>query len=69
MTENEYQDITRAVQYYLQTKGTSLKRIPNPGVGPTHEGLTRMLGWKKKGSKHFGYKHRRTDQGIRRTNK
>ena len=53
MTENEYQDIIRAVQYYLQTKGTSLKRIPNPGIGPTHEGLTRMLGWKKKGSKHF----------------
>ena len=53
ITDNEYQEIIRAVQHYLQTKGTNLKNLPNPGVGPTHEGLTRMLGWEKKGSKHF----------------
>ena len=53
LTENEYQDIIKAVHHYLQTKGTSLKSLPNPGVGPTLEGLTRMLGWEKKGSKHF----------------
>ena len=53
INDNEYQEIIRAVQHYLQTKGTNLKNLPNPGVGPTHEGLTRMLGWEKKGSKHF----------------
>ena len=31
ITENEYQDIIRAVHHYLQTKGTSLKSLPNPG--------------------------------------
>jgi hypothetical protein len=41
------------VQHYLQTKGTSLKDLPNPGEGPNLEGLSRMLGWEKKGSKHF----------------
>jgi hypothetical protein len=50
---NEYQGILRAVQHYLQTKGTSLKDLPNPGEGPNLEGLTRMLGWEKKGSNHF----------------
>ena len=53
ISDNEYQEIITAVQHYLQTKGTSLKNLPNPGGGPTHEGLTRMLGWEKKGSKHF----------------
>ena len=51
--DHEYQEIIRAVQHYLQTKGTSLKDLPNPGEGPNLEGLTRMLGWEKKGSKHF----------------
>jgi len=51
--EQEYRDIIKATQHYLQTKGTSLQNLPNPGIGPTLEGLTRMLGWMKKGSKHF----------------
>ena len=37
----------------LIIQGTNLKDIPNPGIGPQLEGLTRMLGWEKKGSKHF----------------
>ena len=51
--DQEYQEILRAVQHILQIKGTSLKDLPNPGIGPQLEGLTRMLGWEKKGSKHF----------------
>ena len=27
--------------------------MENPGIGPQLEGLTRMLGWQKKGSQHF----------------
>ena len=53
INDQEYQEIIRAVQHNLQTKGTSLKNLPNPGDGPQLEGLTRMLGWEKKGSKHF----------------
>ena len=41
------------MQNYLQTVGTNLKDLQNPGEGPNLEGLTRMLGWEKKGSKHF----------------
>ena len=41
------------MQQYLQTKGTSLNNLQNPGEGPNLEGLIRMLGWEKKGSKHF----------------
>ena len=33
--------------------GTALKDIENQGIGPQHEGLTKMLSWRKKGSKHF----------------
>ena len=51
--EQEYQDITSAVQNMLTVHGTSLKDIENPVIGPQHEGLTRMLSWEKKGSKHF----------------
>ena len=35
------------------THRTSLKDITNPGIGSQLEGLTRLLGWEKKGSKHF----------------
>ena len=48
LTEQEYQEVIKAAQHYLQTKGTSLQSLPNPGIGPTLEGLTRMLGWKKR---------------------
>ena len=51
--EQEYQDITSAVQNMLTVHGTSLKDIENPVIGPQHEGLTRMLSWKNKSSKHF----------------
>ena len=37
----------------LAIHGTCLKNMENPGIGPQLEGLTRMLGWEKKGSKHF----------------
>ena len=37
----------------LETHRTSLKDLVNPGIGPQLEGLTRMLGWGKKGSKHL----------------
>ena len=53
INDHEYQEIIRAVQHNLQIKGTSLMNLPNPGEGPQLEGLTRMLGWEKKGSKHF----------------
>ena len=29
----------------LTVHGTSLKDLENPGIGPQHEGLTRMLIW------------------------
>ena len=51
--EQDYQDITTAVQNMLIIHGTSIKDVENPGIGPQHEGLTRMLSWEKKGSKHF----------------
>ena len=41
----------QSIQNMLATHGTSLKDITNPGIGPQLEGLTRMLGWGKKGSK------------------
>ena len=44
----EYQDIIQAVQNMLITHRTSLKDIANPGIGPQLEGLTIMLGWKKR---------------------
>ena len=53
LSENEYREIIRAVQNYLLSVGTNLQDLPNPGEGPNLEGLTRMLGWEKKGSKHF----------------
>ena len=54
----EYQDIIAATQNMLTVHGTSLKDIENQGIGPQHEGLTRILSWEKKGSKHF-YKWQR----------
>ena len=51
--EQEYHDINTAVQNMLVIHGTSLKDVENPRIGPQHEGLTRMLSWGKKGSKHF----------------
>ena len=51
--EQDYHDITTAVQNMLIVHGISLKDVENPGVGPQPEGLTRMLSWEKKGSKHF----------------
>ena len=53
LSNQEYNDLIQSVQDMLATHGTSLKKIPNPGIGPQLEGLTRMLGWGKKGSKHF----------------
>ena len=53
LDNQEYNDIIQSVQNMLETHGTSLKDITNPGIGPQLEGLTRMLGWEKKGSKHF----------------
>jgi hypothetical protein len=32
----------------LTVHGTSLKDTENPGIGPQHEGLTRMLSWEKR---------------------
>ena len=61
---DEYQDIITATQNMLIVHGTSLKDIENPGIGPQHEGLTRMLSWEKKGSKHF-YKRQRSKINIR----
>ena len=46
--EQEYQDIPSAVQNMLTVHGTSLKNIDNPGIGPQHEGLTRVLSWEKR---------------------
>ena len=31
----------------LTVHGTSLKDLENPGIGPQHEGLTRLISWKK----------------------
>ena len=45
ISNQEYHEILRVVQNILQIKGTSLKDIPNPGIGPQLEGLTRILGW------------------------
>ena len=45
----EYLDIISAVQNMLEIQRTCLKDIENPGIGPQLEGLTRMLGWEKKG--------------------
>ena len=53
MDNREYQDIIQSVKNMLETHRTILKDITNPGIGPQPEGLTRMLGWEKKGSKHF----------------
>ena len=41
--EQEYLDIITATQNMLTVHGTSLKDMENPGIGPQHEGLTRML--------------------------
>ena len=49
LSNQEYLDIITAVQNMLTTHGTCLKDIENPGIGPQLEGLTRMLGWGKKG--------------------
>ena len=54
----EYHEIIRATQNMLTIHGSSLKDIENPCIGPQHEGLTRLLSWEKKGSKHF-YKWQR----------
>ena len=54
----EFLDIITATQNMLTVHGTSLRDIENPGIGPQHEGLTRILSWEKKGSKHF-YKWQR----------
>ena len=51
LSNQEYNDIIQSIQNMLATHGTSLKDITNPGIGPQLEGLTRMLGWGKKGSK------------------
>ena len=48
LSNQEYSDLIQSVQDMLATHGTSLKKITNPGIGPQLEGLTRMLGWKKK---------------------
>ena len=48
LRNQEYNDIIQSIQNMLATHGTSLKDITNPGIGPQLEGLTRMLGWKKK---------------------
>ena len=46
--EQEYLDIITATQNMLTVHGTSLKDMENPGIGPQHEGLTRLLSWKKR---------------------
>ena len=51
--DQDYHDINTGVQNMLIIHETSLKYVENQGIGPEHEGLTRMLSWEKKGSKHF----------------
>ena len=53
MRIQEYHDIITATQNMLTVHGTSLKDMENPGIGSQHEGLTMMLSWEKRGSKHF----------------
>ena len=53
MGNQEYLDIITETQNMLTLQGTSLKDIGNTGIGIQHEGLTTMLSWEKKGSKHF----------------
>ena len=45
--DQEYLDIITATQNMLTVYGASLKDIEKPGIGPQHEGLTRMLSWEK----------------------
>ena len=46
--DQEYLDIITATQNMLTVYRTSLDDIENPGIGPQHEGLTRMLSWEKR---------------------
>ena len=48
LSNQEYHDIITATQNMLTVHGTSLKDIENPGIGPQHEGLTRILSWGKR---------------------
>ena len=67
---DKYQDIITATQNMLIVHGTSLKDMENPGIGPQHEGLTRILSWTKKGIKtllqvaKIKNKHRRPNKGL-----
>ena len=53
LTQNDYQNIKTATTSILRVYGFTWDNIPIKTTGPNHMGLTRILSWQKKGSKHF----------------
>ena len=53
LSQQEYDDLKIAVTNMLREYGMSWETLTYQGIGPHHQGLTRLLNWKEKGSKHF----------------
>ena len=49
----EYEDLKQAVSSLMRDYGMSWTTFPDFGIGPHHQGLSILLNWKAKGSKHF----------------
>ena len=53
MSQEGYDKIKTATANMLRDYGLSWETLSYSKVGPHHQGLTRLLNWKEKGSKHF----------------